>query len=65
VFSVSKEEWKIRWAQALDILWFTGILVVFSVSKEEWYMQMLGLCKDKVSASYPIQKSLTPFIRWK
>jgi len=26
---------------------------------------MLGLCKDKVSASYPIQKSLTPFIRWK
>jgi len=36
-------------------------------------MQMLGLCKgvvyglciDKVSASYPIQKSLTPFIRWK
>jgi len=26
---------------------------------------MLGLCKDKVSASYSIQKSLTPFIRWK
>jgi len=24
-----------------------------------------GLCKDKVSASYPIQKSLTPSIRWK
>jgi len=28
-------------------------------------MQMLGFCQDKVSASYPIQKSLTPFIRWK
>jgi len=26
---------------------------------------MLGLCKDKVSASYPIQKSLTSFITWK
>jgi len=26
---------------------------------------MLGFCQDKVSASYPIQKSLTPFIRWK